>query len=266
MCWLAVSCAKNAKKVSKPFPSNSKLNAAITRPLWYLEAERISPQDFSESTPLHPFYDFPPFIDYDKLKVNAYITTLSGSKAFYLSDLRTGRRYMHHALCSTRDSWNKYSWSFESIGFHLGVVPRMLDNTGRPQKIAIFGDREYFNELDSNRPDQKSYRLKVVGGLIEQQCMHYPCRLNSDWTSRVVLLGVNTFDPAFEKVNSIETLREAINWDAFLAQIQNMQGKHLLSDGPRAAFRVVNTLGPSRALNSMKKFGKELAFKDLKMH
>src|SRR5690606_6396478 len=105
--------------------------------------------------------------------INFFPLTAVGAGHTYGLDLVSGKRFRKHRLYRQRDIWEKYPLVVERPPYTEGLVPRLLDPAGLPQKILVFGRPKFYQELDLN--SGRSFRVRVVGGLVEQYCSKYPC-------------------------------------------------------------------------------------------
>lgn len=249
---LLASCAKRIKKIE---PVEGK-------PSWMVTNKLYNDRSFDGEYLIHPFFDFLPFSSKADNSINFVMTTPVGSNNKYDLNLKSGKLYRTHSICDQEDVWKKYSGTLSRPPYSEGIIPRLLDQLGTPQKIVVFGKSRYFQKFSIT--PTKSQRVKVVGGVLLQYCSTYPCRGFNKWQSRLLLIGVNTADPEFKKVKSLNGLKKTIDWEEASAYIQNLYGRKLSGSEPRPSYRIVGNIGPKEALKIAMSKGHLFKFKEMK--
>lgn len=221
-------------------------------PPWRLEAadarwfanQKYSYHDEVGRPELHPFFDFGPDIDYQTKELNFIMTTPYQSSVAYGLDVVSGKRYRLHGYCEQKDAWGRYDGAIELPPYTQGVVPRVLDQLGHPQKIIVFGNGDYYKQDFG----LAIHRVQVVGALVEQICPKLQCRGEQGWESRMVLVAIDSRDPWLEKIKHIRELKQRIDWDYVHAFMENGSGQSSLSGRVHPSFRVIGEISPGIAL------------------
>jgi len=189
---------------------------------WFSHNVEHALHDLGGAPQPHNFFDINPELSNSNVYVNAFILTPEGSDHSYQLDLASGQRYYSHSYCPHSDIWSHYSGSISKPTFSIGVVPRLLDQLGEPQKVIIFGSAKAFSE----RTDFHEYRIRLVGAVIEQKCPEGNCLGKNNWISRMVFLGVDPGDKKFESVKNLTDLEKKVNWVKTKAVLENIDGRN----------------------------------------
>ena len=178
----------------------------MAKPFWFDVPERFKPESSVDIGWGHPFFDLVPFTSVKDRQINFYLVTPIDSDHKYQLDLNSGRRYRTLNYCPAKDVWGAYENDLKTPPYSVGIVPRVLDQRGNPQKILIFGDLEYV--ATERRELPYSQRARIIGGITRQYCQSYPCRKNKKWVNNTLLIGVSMYDPFFEKVDFLSELKK----------------------------------------------------------
>lgn len=228
------------KKVDKYSPVKVK-------PFWLKGPSFLVPQTEELNDEHHAFFDAVPFSDPKSNELNVILTMLKDSRFYYQLDTQSGKVFRSKDLCPQEDVWDKYGGSIYRPPFTEAIVPRLLDQLGKPQKVIIFGESRYFPEKE--KFGQNSYRVRIVGGLLEQYCRYFPCGSTREWMSRLVLVAVNPRDPEYGKIKTLEQLKEKVNWTHVQAFMENYQGRSLRQSDQQPAYRALGEVEASEAFN-----------------
>lgn len=253
-----LSCTANPKPKSVKVQAKS----VLAEPVWFNAPER-----FAVRTPLydiatHAFFDLTPFRTKESADISYFLTTPVGSAHQYDLDLVSGQIYRRRTYCSQKDIWEAYEGKIDRPNFSIGVIPRLLDQASKPQMIWVFGDKKYlFDSEDKGRA--QSQRATVIGGFVWQYCEDYPCRTNQNWLSRLVLVGVNKFDPNFSTITNLSELKKKVNWPYVKAFAQNGWGRNVSGTISEPAYRMVGEVSAEEALNFAFKAGHFFSFKEI---
>ncbi len=197
----------------------------------------------------HLFFDFNPQLNLETRTTNFVPLSFIDSDYHYNLDLLSGRKVVSHEYCSELDAWERYNDKLGRPPFTYGFVPRLLNKRKEPQKIVVFGDRKYLSDKSVPSEDL-AYKVRVVGGLIEQYCDTYPCDLNNTWENSVILIAVIDEDPNFKNVKTLVNLKRIVNWAEVKSFLENGRGRIKVSiNSGYPAYRVY---GASLPLKSMK--------------
>lgn len=214
---------------------------------WWLDGpERLTPRDKSNRPTVHSFFDFVPFSKIKEREINVIVTTLKDSKFNYQLDPYSGKLFRSHDYCPQTDVWQKFATELFTPPYSEAVVPRVIDQLGFPQKVIVFGDEKYF--FDYTTEALNSYRVRIVGGVIEQYCAIYPCDITDKWLSRMIMIAVNPDDPNLKQVRTIGQLKERIDWEEAIAFMQNGDGRAYADKKELPAYRVVGEIDSKKAM------------------
>ena len=193
----------------------------------------------------HRFWDVKPEINVSRKTLNFVVETPEGSSLRYQTDVASGQLYTDQKYCGQRDVWKRYPKEIDRPPFTIGVVPRVLDQMAQPQKIIIFGDKNYYQEnFVSNYFD-----ARIVGGLIEQECPLGLCVKDDQWYSRLVLVGVQPNNSRFNDVENLEDLKLVVDWDYVKAFIENGSGRNIIAQKTFPGFRLGSLVDASQAMH-----------------
>ena len=107
------------------------------------------------------------------LFIRYIVTTPEGSQSQYGMDLYSGKLYRQRLFCSQDDIWDNYRADLMTPNFTQGIVPRVLDENGKPMQIIIIGDK---NTIEPFKHESKYFdEVKVIGSVILENCESYPC-------------------------------------------------------------------------------------------
>jgi len=207
----------------------------------------------------HAFFSFSPRMSSETGLTQAILTTPAGSPYRYEFHLPTGLVYRSERYCKQKDVWRSFKSSLTRPSFHEGFIPRLLDSTGRPQKILIFGGKPVhpFNFDRFSKP----VTVKVVGGIQEQYCRHHPCSKQGTWQSRMVLVGFDPMQSEFMGVKTFKKFKKVVDWKYAKSFIENSQGRTssfydpALERGDKPSYRVIGSFERNSAMNYAIKSG-----------
>lgn len=197
----------------------------------------------------HHFFDVNPELSKKDVFVNAVVLIPEGSDHSYQLDIASGQRFYSHSYCPQSDVWSQYSGSISKPTFSVGVIPRLLDQLGEPQKVIIFGGGKSYAKLT----DFHEHRIRLVGAVIEQYCPEGNCLGKDNWISRMVFLAVNTEDKKFDKVTDLPSLQGKINWTQAKAVLENLDGRNGGKGSNYPGIRIGNTIKLGEAMEYYKK-------------
>lgn len=222
---------------------------SVVKPKWFTTSERFGAKDLDGKTDAHLFFDTNPEISIKAKSVNFISVTEESSEYGYELDLVSGKHYLSRKYCDQDDAWKKYPDTINYPPFTIGIVPRLLDQLGLPQKIIVFGDPVYYKNLKKTN----YFETRVVGGYVEQICDSGSCLTKDKWSSRLVLIGVQKGHPKYKKIKHVKEMSEVVDWEEVKAFINNGQGKNKTSDKFYPGYRMGATVGPDQAMNFLKK-------------
>lgn len=251
MLLLVTSCAKRTKVLT---PLEGKPN-------WMQSDALYNHKDPGGKFLIHPFFDLTPLPSKKDNSINFVMTTPVNSQNKYELDLRSGMLFRKHQFCKQEDVWKKYSDDLKSPPYSEGVVPRLLDSTGKAQKIIVFGKKRYFQPFQKRVT--RSQRVRIVGGVLKQYCFKYPCRGANKWISKLLLVAVNPNDPRFTKVTHINQLKKKVDWEYVKAFLENADGRKVGDSSESPSYRIVGNIGPRESI--VNAFSKGRLFKFTEM-
>ncbi len=243
-CSQSNSILPGSSSLDKEFASELVTNVPNN---WFQKPKAFSLQSDDVEVPSHFFYDVNPDIKLNKT-VSVVIETPEGSPYQYKIDLVSGQHYMNHQYCELKDFWGRYKGDIEKPPFSIGIVPRILDQAGTPQKILVFGDKNYIQEHFMDN----FFDVRVVGGFIEQFCEKGACLDPKTWKSRLVLVGIQTGYTQLEDVNEISELQKEVDWPKVRAFVENAQGQNKLGKDYFSAFKMGFPIDSQASLDFLK--------------
>lgn len=236
------------------------------RALWFKTHERFTHLDKNRDTVFHPFFDLLPAVDFRDKQINYILVDPKGTKNIYDFDLLSGKRFLVHPVCPQEDVWKGYEGEIYRPNYKRGIIPRTLDQIGKPQEIIVFGKEPKKKKLELSliakqkvlieKETNPFLRARVIGGVIEQYCDKYPCNKRRKWLSRMILIGVEPEDKQLREVFSLKELKEKIYWRGVKAHIENLKGKNVTdSQKDLPAYRIIGEISASKALSYALKKG-----------
>ena len=208
------------------------------QPQWFSLRKSIGLSRWDGVLEPHLFYDTIPGLDPALSHVNFLPLSLANEEKAYGFDVLSGQRFFSHFFCGQKDAWKKRGTTPRTPTFSRGIVPRHFDQLHEPQQIIVFGQTRRFK---LNKPEV--YRVRVVGGVVEQLCKAGRCTGPGEWISRLVLVAVNEYDRDFKDIKNIRELREEISWRDVQNELENHEGHNYYGGlGEVPAIKVGNLL------------------------
>lgn len=217
------------------------------KPVWFNSPKRFHYTNPNFDIETHAFFDLAPLEDKNKMELSYVLLTPKDSEYGYDINLKSGQFYKKHHYCPQDDVWKTYPGKINYPPFAEGFIPRVMDQFGRPMRVLVFGSQSYF--VKDKRENAYSQRAKIIGGVVKQYCSDYPCAGQEKWTSTMVMIGVIPFDPSYENLNTIEDLKNKVNWSEVKAFIENGYGRKL---GPPRDEPVYRLVGETSAQDAWK--------------
>ena len=231
------------------------------KPVWFDVPPRFSFKSPEGEKDTHAFFDLSPYKTKEDDGINYFLLTPKGSEYGYDLDLVSGKPVRKYRYCEQTDVWKKYGGDIERPPYSEGVIPRLLDQINEPQKIWVFGSPTYL--VKERGEFVYSQRARVVGGVVLQYCDNYPCVANSQWLSRMVLIGVNDDDPNMQKIKTLSELKKKVRWAYVKAFAQNGYGRAVNGNRDEPAYRLVGEIDAPKALDFAFKKGHYFSFKEI---
>ncbi len=207
------------------------------QPNWFLKNKEHTLLDKEGNPSIHQFYDVNPEFSAYRQFVNAIVVTPPGSTSEYQIDVLSGQRFFNRTFCNHL-----------SDSFAFGVVPRMLDQLGTPQKIIIFGNSRKLNKF----VDKNFLRLKIIGAYIERQCLNKKCDDQLQWMSRLVLIGIDYQDDLYSNYSDLDSFLQKHNWNLIKSEIIEKLAGNELTTNPGATTKIGEPLAFDDALKFLK--------------
>ena len=222
---------------------------SMIRPRWFDTVERFKLVDNKKEIVPHRFWDVAPSIDLKKKTINAIITTPEASEYGFGLDLQSGQMYVSRKFCAQSDKTKKYTGTIKAPPFSIGVIPRILDQLNQPQKVIVFGGKDYFENYHRTH----FFDVRIVGAYIEQICPYGACMRKDQWLSRLVLVAVQNGHKKYKEVQNLGDLRNIVDWDYVRAFIENGFGSNKLADKFYPGFRMGAEVTAGQALSFMER-------------
>lgn len=258
MLFFFSSCSSDPQ----PIAEKPKAIGVKAKPVWFNVPERFRFLNEVNEVVAHPFFDLTAYRTKEKPEISYFLTTPVESAHEYRLNLVSGQLFRSRTYCSQDDIWESYGSSINKPSFSQGIIPRLLDQTGEPQKIWVFGNREHLIR-DERGISVQSQRARIVGGVLLQFCDEYPCRAQKGWLSQLVLIAVNPNDPAFQNVTNLKELKNKVDWPYAKAFAENGFGRTKFGPKPVPAYRMVGEVEANLALDNAYKYGSSFDFEEI---
>ena len=225
----------------------------VATPQWFEVPERFTSRTKKDKYHTHAFFDLSSNLGGDDTSIDYVLLTPVKSEFYYDFDLVSGKKYQKFRYCPQKDIWQNYQGAIDRPPFSEGIIPRLLNRRGRPQRIWVFGD-PYFLKDKAGEQDI-SQNARVLGGIILQYCARYPCREKGEWQGSPVLVAVNDLDPNMRGIKTLSELKFEVDWDYVKAFAQNGFGRGLLAFGENPAYRIVGEVEAEEILDFISEHG-----------
>ena len=225
---------------------------------WFASNPEHSLNDQQGKPQPHHFFDVNPELSKNDIYVNAVVIVPEGSNHAYQLDVPSGQRFYSHSYCSQSDVWSQYSGPIKKPTFSIGVIPRLLDQLGEPQKVIIFGGEKTYPKLT----DFHQHRIKLIGAAIEQECSEGNCLGRNNWISRMVFVAVNVENKKFENITEMVGLGKIIDWTQTKAVLENLDGRNGGAGTTYPSIRIGNTIKLEEAMEYYRKRSVYLSVKE----
>jgi hypothetical protein len=212
--------------------SNQQLSwySTTSNPKWLDGPKRFSPL----KKYVHPFFDFSPDVSPQEKTLNFIPLTFNGDREHFDLDLVSGQIYHKGSFCAKNDLLNESLPVPAEIPFTLGIIPRYMVNIGKGffQKIIVVGKGNYFRLFPSTNissdqltnQDLYAHKVRIIGGVVEEFCPKFPCRLNSKERApftHVIPIAVDLYDPQLFNVNNLKDLNVILPLEKIILFWQN---------------------------------------------
>jgi hypothetical protein len=253
---LAVSCSLTKQKLGMApkedvHGGKEYADAFVSqiKPRWFKTADRFQLLDDKKDIVPHRFFDVAPNLDLNKKTANVVITAPEGIEFGFDLDILSGQYFVSRKFCEQRDQWNKYSSTVERPPFSIGILPRVLDQLNLPQKVIVFGGKDYFQKYFQTH----LFDVRIVGAFIEQICPVGACLDNAQWNSRLVLVAVHPGEPKYKEVQDLNDLKKLTDWEYVRAFEENGMGSNKVSTKYFPGYRMGAEVTAGQALSFMEK-------------
>jgi hypothetical protein len=254
ICFLIISvaCTKSQKSEEVDAFGNKDFADAFVsqiKPKWFTLVDRFALLDRNKKPVSHRFFDIKPFRNINLKTVNSIIVTPEGSDYLNQIDLASGQIYTDKKFCKQVDEYKQLQSSVYRPNFSIGILPRVLDQLNLPQKIIVFGARDYMKKYHLTH----HFDVRVIGGFIERICPYGGCLRTDEWLSRLVLVGVQSGNKKLAGIKNLQDIQKKFDWNYTRAFIENGEGKNLLSGKFYARKKMGALIGAKEALNYIDK-------------
>ena len=248
---LGCSIVKDDKQEDIVYGSKDFADAFVSavKPRWFSTIDRFKLLDVKNEVAPHRFFDINPFSDLRKKTLNAIITTPEDSKYKYELDLNSGQIYLENKFCDQNDEYEKFNSTIDRPPFSVGIIPRILDQLNKPQKVIVFGGKEFFSQYHLTH----YFDVRIVGGYIEQICPYGGCLNADEWLSRLVLVAVQNGNEKYSQIKDINGLKAIVDWNYVKAFIQNGFGKNRVASKYYARYRMGAEVEAGQALSFLER-------------
>jgi len=216
----------------------------MMNPYWFKTLEKFKLKSETGDIQTHMFYDVLPRFEKNKNTLNFVVTTPEGSEYGNDLDLASGQLFVNRKFCPHPDAYEKTPKDVYKPPFTMGIVPRVFDQLNEPQKIIVFGDKDYYQEFYRTN----FFEARIIGAYIEQICPSGTCLEADDWLSRLVLVGVKPDSDKFADITNVDQMFTEVDWQKVIAFIENGNGSNLLADNTFPAYRMGALIDASQAL------------------
>lgn len=225
-----ISCSqtKTQDRRDLVFGSKEYADSIVSKvsPKWFKGPKRFNLVERSGEGVAHMFFDVDPDINLKQKTMNFIVETPQGSDHEYAIDLLSGQHYFKRSHCKQKDLKKSNFEDIKNPPYTQGIIPRMLDQLGLPQKIIVFGDSDYYMEHFKNQ----FFDARIIGAVVEQICPRFVCESPREWKSRLVLVGVQRGENKYKDIQNIKDLKKIVNWTAVNNFFENGKG-HNFSGG-----------------------------------
>lgn len=244
VCLFFIACAE--------VPSNKKNQKLEGIPIvgkWNDLPLRFTHKEANDQLVINPFFDVEPMIS--NFKINYFLTNKEKSRYNYKIDLYSGKLIRAREYCAQKDIWNSYDGELLRPNFSQGIVPKIYNELKRPMRIIIFSSDT--KNIDFKNNPTSFYRANILGSVIIEQCLNYPCDQKERWRAEQILIGVNEADELFFKLLNFTELKEKIDWNYSRAMLVNMFGSHKIGIKNAPAYRIAQEFDKEKSLAYLKK-------------
>jgi inorganic pyrophosphatase len=229
-----------------------EVNNTIT-PKWYNIPLRFTLGEQDDKLAVHPFFDAQAYLPEQKQAdlINYILTTPEDSSYKYSMDLFSGKIFRDRDYCAQKDIWDSYEGEIFKPNFSLGIIPQTYDQDQSPLQIMVYSsspDRSF--KFDPT--PTKFATARILGSVTVEYCESYPCDSKEKWAPSQYIVGVNNDDPGFTSVQSINELKEKVDWNYSRAFLVNEGGVHSMGLKAYPAYRITKILNKDRTLIFLK--------------
>lgn len=238
------SCSFNKKE--SIYGGKEYLDGLVSqvRPRWFSAIKRFSLDNHDGEPTRHMFFDANPKLNLKTKTVSSIIVTPAESKELFDFDTKSGKVFYQQHLCGTYDSEKRYNGPIKTPNFSIGFIPRYLDQINRPQEVIVFGGNDFVSKYYKTH----SIDVKIVGGFVQRICPRGGCIEVKDWVSRLVLIAVQKGDKKFRNIDSLDGLRNKVDWEYTMAFLKNGLGKNKVGNKYYSAYQVGEFVNSFRAI------------------
>ncbi|MBY0515733.1 MAG: hypothetical protein K2P81_02415 [Bacteriovoracaceae bacterium] len=242
------------------FPHRLDDEAFLSRvePVWFEMNQGIKLASWQGEVQPHLFFDPLPDLNPALSHVQFLPLSIAGSEFSYELDVVSGQRYFSSFYCEQNDVWKEKRKIPERPLYTLGVIPRHFDQLNQPQRIIVFGGQGRFKI-----EEPVTYRVRIIGALVEQLCLVGKCSGPKEWVGRMILVGVDEKERKFSGAKKIEDLKNLVDMEQVKGQLENLYGRNRQADVDYPAVKIGNLIPASEAVDFMLKRSIVLVTKEL---
>jgi hypothetical protein len=240
----STAASVSPNQISVPPEINNSIDAK-----WFNIPLRFTLGEQDDKVFVHPFFDaqaFPTELKQNDL-INYILTTPEDSPYKYSLDLFSGKIFRERDYCSQKDIWDAYEGEVYRPNFSLGIVPQTYDQDQAPLQIMVFASSSDLVVKFDTVPSKFSI-ARILGSVTVEHCESYPCDSKDKWVPTQILVGVNNNDLGFAKIQSINELKEKVDWNYSRAFLVNEGGVHSMGLKAYPAYRITKILNKDRTL------------------
>lgn len=216
---------------------------------WFDTKDEFRLQDAELDVVVNYFFDPVGEFNIETGMADIVVTNWANSENKFSFDILSGQKFYEAKYCKESDVWKGYKSKIYLPPYSVGFVPRLLDQSKKEQKVLLFGEHyKKSSRVTEDRYYLSSVKVRIIGGIIEQSCPHFPCDEPSKWDSRIVLLAVDPTDPAFGDVKSIGALTKKVDFDYVKAFMENGDGRIVIQDIEYPAYKTFGDVVATKAM------------------
>ena len=190
-------------------------------PQWFKIQGSMAQRNNYQGVQAHPFFDPLLVKDEEDLKTNFYALNTTESSVRWGIHFPTGKRYFKQKLCPTKDPKNNFTLLASNYPYTEGIIPRVYNAQKKPQRIIVFGNKDLYKNFKANA----THHVRIIGGVEQFRCTNKNC--SNYQYKELIALAIDPSDSYFEKVYSLQQLKEKVNFKRIQSFMENAFGTSL---------------------------------------